>query len=132
MKSSLIFLQSFWIQYYDFVVKNAFVKNDIHIANVEALIFLKALAFINLYKSYTDGVKIDKGEMLKHRNDVFRLALIRQPYNSTAPEKLRQDLLHFIDYAEREKPDISQILKNMNSHDVNLEDILAVLREMIS
>ena len=60
--------------YYGLIQAHHDVREGLWVANATALIPLKAHAWLNLTKSEEEGAKIDSRDIVKHRNDVFRLA----------------------------------------------------------
>lgn len=60
--------------YYDFAVEHSHVVNDIRILNPEAIIVLKALAFMGNLKLKREGLQIDQKNIDKHKRDIYRLA----------------------------------------------------------
>ncbi len=51
--------------YYDFVRKQSSMVNGLHIATIEALICLKAKAFLDLLSLKEEGVRVDKRDIKK-------------------------------------------------------------------
>jgi len=62
--------------YYGHTLKNCIQQEGIMRANTEALICLKASAFLDLKRRKEKGEKIDEKNIKKHKNDVFRLGLL--------------------------------------------------------
>ena len=59
--------------YYHFTIEHSTVYEGIHLANVEALICLKAKAFMDLQNRKNRGDNIDSDKIEKHKKDVIRL-----------------------------------------------------------
>lgn len=62
--------------YYNFTIKFSSMEDDLHIAKTEALICLKAKAFLEMTKRRENGDNIDSNNIQKHKKDIFRLALL--------------------------------------------------------
>lgn len=116
-------------EYYRFTLMHSVIHDGAHIAAIEALICLKALAFLNLTQSKAEGISVDSRDIAKHKNDVFRLgAILSGDARYSLPEQIANDLREFIRRMEDEKPDIRQILKAMRLNDVPLDDILTAIK----
>jgi predicted nucleotidyltransferase len=60
-------------EYYNFTLTHSDIESEVHIANIESLIVLKAKAFNDLSNRKEKGATIDSKNITKHKNDVFRL-----------------------------------------------------------
>lgn len=60
--------------YYNLTVGNSFVSNGLRYAAPLALIALKARAYINLLSDKEAGRQVNTKDIMKHRNDVLKLA----------------------------------------------------------
>jgi len=102
--------------YYQFTVKNSILIEGIHIANAEALICLKAKAYLNLRKAKDEGKQINSDDIKKHKNDVLRLALMINPDETIdIPESIRNDMEEFIEKVQDELPH-DDFLKRINAN----------------
>ena len=84
--------------YYSFTIEHSRNIEDIHIANPEALICLKAKAYIEMLERNEKGEQVDNRDIEKHKKDIFRLvAMLPQDSHFNLPEKLHSYLLilHF-------------------------------------
>lgn len=82
--------------YYRFTMQHSYIDDDIHYANVEALICLKSYAYLRNKQLKNEGVNIHSVDIDKHKNDVFRLLpLLRQDNAITLPEGIHVDLQAF-------------------------------------
>ena len=80
--------------YYDFAVEHSEIVDDIRILKPEALIVLKAVAYLENLRRKEEGVEVDRKDIDKHKKDVYRLAYIfdgseRFEVNDTIKERLR-------------------------------------------
>lgn len=60
--------------YYMMTVQNSFVSNGLRFAGPVALMALKTRAYLNLIKEREEGRQVNTKDILKHRNDVMKLA----------------------------------------------------------
>jgi hypothetical protein len=82
--------------YYHFTLEHSSLTNEIRFANLESLIVLKAKAFIDLSERKTAGEAIDEKNILKHRNDIFRLAvMLTESDNFVLPAEMQDDINEF-------------------------------------
>jgi hypothetical protein len=99
-------------------------EDDLHRANIEALVCLKARAYLDLVKRKEEGEKIEDKHIKKHKADVFRLsALLSGNADFELPESLHTDLQLFSDAVEKELPDPA-IFKSMGLGKINPETLL--------
>ena len=83
--------------YYFFTLEHSYIYHNLHIAKSEALICLKAKAYLNLCESKESGKFVNSGDIVKHKNDVIRLGATLSPESSfNLPESIRNDLTAFI------------------------------------
>lgn len=99
--------------YYRYTFENSYVKDDVHIARTNALICLKAKAFLDILGRMERGEEISKKNLRKHKTDVFRLAvmLTGEDYFKL-PDSLKKDLYLFNDVVKDDLPD-KAIFKEM-------------------
>ncbi len=82
--------------YYAFTIEHSRNIEDIHIANPEALICLKAKAYTEMLDRKSEGEQVDNRDIEKHKKDVFRLvAMLPQDSHFQLPEKLKNDMGDF-------------------------------------
>ena len=91
--------------YYNYTLQHSIVEDGVHIASIEALICLKAKAFLNMSMRKADGEKIDEKNIRKHKTDVFRMAVMLTAENVfELPESIRADLQDFTNRIKGELP----------------------------
>lgn len=82
--------------YYYFTLEHSDLINNIQLANIESLIALKAKAFLDLSERKTEGEAIDEKDIRKHKNDIFRLAImLTETDNFVLPEEIQTDISDF-------------------------------------
>lgn len=78
--------------------------NSITIIDETLLIPFKARAYLDLTARLEAGGNVDRKDIKKHRNDVFRLAqLLPMDVSVVLPEPVRRDLRTFVDSAQAEE-----------------------------
>lgn len=83
-------------EYYNFTLEHSNMEDEVHIANVESLIALKAKAFNDLSDRKAKGESIDSKNIMKHKNDVFRLVtMLGEADNYTLSPGIFLDLTLF-------------------------------------
>jgi hypothetical protein len=99
--------------YYNYILYQSIVENEVHIANKEALICLKAKAFIDMSERKAQGEVIDKKNIKKHKNDIFRLAITLAPDDVfEVPETIKNDIQTFANFIADDLPG-KELFKSM-------------------
>ena len=92
--------------YYNFTINNTTQHEGLRLAEPQALICLKAFAYINMIVQMEKGEKIDEKNIRKHRSDVFRLMLLLPGDRAYAiPEVIQGDLKRFVEVIGTDLPD---------------------------
>ncbi|RTY97111.1 hypothetical protein EKM02_14245 [Flavobacterium sp. RSP49] len=113
--------------YYNFTIQHSQLDNGIHLANTEALIGLKAKAFLDYKTRKENGEKIDEKQLRKHKMDIFRLLLLLTPEdNFTIAESIKSDIANFAEVVKDDLPD-KQIFKEMGAGNVDVEELFGLL-----
>lgn len=113
--------------YYNFTIEHSQLDNGINLANTEALIGLKAKAFLDYKTRKENGEKIDERQLRKHKMDVFRLLLLLTPEdNFTIPPSIKTDIENFAEAVKNDLPD-KQIFKEMGAGNVNVDELYKLL-----
>lgn len=117
-------------EYYNFTTKNSQLSGDIHLANTEVLISLKAKAFLDYKTRKDNGEKIDDRQLRKHKTDVFRLLLLLSPETRfTIPQAIKTDLQAFVEAVKDDLPD-KQIFKEMGAGNIDVQSLYKILLEI--
>ena len=96
-------------------------------ANTEALIGLKAKAFLDYKIRKENGEKIDEKQLKKHKMDIFRLLLLLTPEdNFTIVGSIKSDIANFAEVVKNDLPD-KQIFKEMGAGNVDVQDLFGQL-----
>jgi hypothetical protein len=113
--------------YYNFTIQHSQFNNGIHLANTEALIGLKAKAFLDYKTRKENGEKIDEKQLRKHKMDIFRLLLLLTPEdNFTIAESIKSDIANFVEVVKDDLPD-KQIFKEMGAGNVVVKELFGLL-----
>jgi hypothetical protein len=109
--------------YYRFTLNHSSVHDQIHIANTEALICLKAKAFLEISDRIAKGSKEDGRQLKKHKADVFRLAvMLSGNIVIELPESIKNDFDAFAKTIANDLPD-KALFKEMGLGNVNVNDL---------
>jgi len=109
--------------YYNYLIEHCTIENDLQRANTEALICLKAKAFLDMVERKARGEKIDDKNIRKHKGDVFRLAVMLAENDVfELPDSIKADLQAFADAIAGDLPD-KAIFKEMGLSSVTVENV---------
>ena len=118
--------------YYHFTIEHSTVYEGIHLANVEALICLKAKAFMDLQNRKNRGDNIDSDKIEKHKKDVIRLtALLSGDSVFKLPESLQKDISDFCGSVQHDLPNID-FMKSAGLGNMNAEDLIVSLKRIMN
>ena len=82
--------------YYSFTLRHSSLVENVHYADVAALICLKAYAYLSNKKLKESGINIHSINIDKHKNDVFRMLPLLPPNTLIElPEAIRADMQMF-------------------------------------
>ena len=115
--------------YYDYLMTHFDVIDGIRYASADALVCLKALAYLNLTADKQDGKMVNDDDIKKHRRDVIMAAAYlpagEQYKVGESIRKMLDEFLLAMDYAS-----VRQSLKDsLSIDDVVLDGVLAVLTD---
>ena len=109
--------------YYKYTIAHSSYKDALRIANIDALICLKAKAYLDLVKRKKNGEEIPEKDIRKHKLDIFRLAvLLTAEDNFYLPDSLKEDMQEFTDLISVELPD-NAIFKEMGLGTIDVEKL---------
>lgn len=116
--------------YYELTLKHSHVMDSVRIAKPEALICLKALAFLNLTQKKENGGQVNSDDIKTHKYDVFRLTAILSGDESFAlPAIIASDLRSFLNKMAGEENNCKQVLAAMGAPVLELNTIIDKLRQ---
>lgn len=100
-------------EYYKYMIEHSTFENGLHRANIEALVCLKAKAYLEIRERIENGSKEDSKQLKKHKADVFRLlVLLTQESEFELPKIIQTDINQFSAFTESDLPD-KAIFKEM-------------------
>lgn len=115
-------------EYYAFTLANCEKVHDLHRANTEALICLKARAFLDMKERKEKGEKVEEKHIKKHKADVFRLgALLTAGDTFELPGTIRNDLSLFATSVASELPD-KAIFKEMEMPGIDVFKLFETIK----
>lgn len=115
-------------EYYQLTISNSKIMDGLHIAGEEALLCLKAKAYLELTERKAKGEKVDSKDIKKHSNDVFKIAVTIAPEPIDLPPGIRADLSQYISQITAEAPEIKDVLKQVNITNTSLEEVLTLIK----
>jgi hypothetical protein len=115
--------------YYNYTIRHSSAVDGLHRADLEALICLKARAFLDLVDRKAQGETIDEKDIKKHKHDVFRLAaMLAASARFVLPGAMRSDMLAFADRTRHNLPD-NVILRVMKAPNLEMDALYEQLCE---
>jgi hypothetical protein len=117
-------------EYYKFTINNSRIEAGAHFAGTEALICLKAKAFLDLTQRKSKGEDVDGRSIRKHKTDIFRLAvLLPSEHQVELPDRIKNDLKSFVDSISEELPD-KAIFKQMGMGAIDVEQVFLQIKSI--
>ena len=115
--------------YYQFTLANTQQVDELPVASAEALIALKASAYLNMLQRKAAGYQIDSKHIRKHKNDVLRLVVILAADSKVkCPNKIKADISQYIQLMTEEQPDVKAMFKEMGLDALEPDELLAQLQ----
>jgi len=110
--------------FYYFILEHSTLEKGLHRANTEALICLKAKAYLEIAARINQGSQEDSRQLRKHKGDVFRLAVMLQEDESfKLPMEIKEQLQGFTDNIASDLPG-KEMFRDMGISKVDPEDVL--------
>jgi hypothetical protein len=115
--------------YYNYIIEHSTIEGSLHLANIEALICLKAKAFLEIKERIGRGSAEDSKHLRKHKADVFRLTIMLTPESDfPLPDVIRADIDQFAGLIAGDLPDRA-IFKEMGLGNIDPEIVLEQLKK---
>lgn len=115
-------------EYYDFLHEHKTTLHGLSIVDVQGLIPLKAMAWLNLTEQKDKGENISSYNIKKHRSDILRLQQLLIPGDVIpVPDSIRSDMGKFL--TELEKATDLNMQNFGFGRETTLEDVTTVLRK---
>jgi hypothetical protein len=116
-------------EYYQFTISHSILEEGLHRANTEALICLKAKAFLDMHARKEKGEELDEKHIRKHKTDVFRLVLLLTPETVLdLPGTIKTDMQEFVNTVKDNLP-AQSIFKEMGVANI---DAIALLHQLVN
>ena len=117
--------------YYDFAVNHSEIVDDIRILKPEALIVLKAVAFLENQRRKEKGESVDQRDIDKHKKDVYRLAyLFDGSERFEVNDKIKEQLKAFVSEIEKSPIDGKNMFRGQRIPAMGMPDFTKLLRNM--
>lgn len=106
-------------EYYEFIQTNRIQIDGLSLLSTEALIVLKAKAWLDLSERKHNGEHVDSKNIKKHKNDVCRLfASIAETSQLTVPVGIQSEMRDFVTKMQDEEIDLAAMRIPISMHDV--------------
>ena len=115
--------------YYSYTISHSILQDGIHIANFEALICLKAKAYIDLRTRKEAGdTNVDHDDIDKHKKDIFRLApMIPSGAHYDLPAEIAADMAQYFRMVADDLPN-EDFLRAAGLGAMTIDGLLNVLK----
>ena len=111
--------------YYRFMIEGRIEVDGVSLLDADHLIPFKAKAHLDLGRRKQAGEHVNKRDLIKHKNDIFRLYSIIEPEKKIPlPESIRVDMSRFLEEMESE----AIALNMFGLAGTNKQEVLSVLR----
>ena len=105
--------------YYHYIIEHSKLEDGLHYAKIEALICLKAKAFLEIKERIENGSKEDVKHLRKHKSDVFRLTVMLTPEAEFyLPNTIQDHINQFAEWMVDDLPD-KAVFKEMGLNNVD-------------
>jgi len=109
--------------FYHYMIKHSVINEGLRLANIDALICLKAKAYLEITERIANGGKEDKKHLRKHKGDVFRLAVMLTNKDVFELDgRIKTEMQVFADLIADDLPD-KIIFKNMGLEKINSKEV---------
>lgn len=109
--------------FYHYMLEHSVMDNGLHLANIEALICLKARAYHEIAERIAQGSKEDSKQLRKHKGDVFRLAVMLTENDMfELPENIKTQMQSFADTISDDLPG-KELFKTMGLDTIDPQNV---------
>lgn len=110
-------------EYYNYTIEHSKVDDGLNIANPEALICLKAKAFLDMTEQKAQGKDVDSKNIRKHKTDIFRMAtMLSSDDEFDIPDSIKSDILNFANKVKDDLPD-KKMFKDLGIPNMDVDDL---------
>jgi hypothetical protein len=116
-------------EYYNFIIGHSQLVDGLHLANIEALICLKIVAYLEIKSRLENGSQEDSKHLKKHKADIFRLAVLLAANDKfELPLSIKNHVKLFTEAIEGELPEKS-IFKEMGLGKIDMSLVFEQLKQ---
>ena len=118
-------------EYYNQVIENSVIEDDVRIANPLSLLCLKVKAFLNLTEEKKTNPNVRSSDIKKHRDDVFKLLAMRiDPFTPIElSATMKNELIAFVRMMEASLPNQS-LRDSLQRTDNDIRGFLDIMKEI--
>jgi len=114
--------------YYHYAVGHTKEINGISVLNKEAIIILKAKAYLNNLFRKQNGQAVHQDDIDKHKKDIYRVSyLLSDEETFDVSENIKNDLREFLDKIKVSPINTKAISKYMNLAEISMEELEQLL-----
>lgn len=89
--------------YYHYATSHTVILDNLNFVNKDAIVVLKAIAYINNSKRKAEGEQVKSEDITKHKNDIFRIVTtFTESDRYEIPEAIKNDLRTFLEMVEKD------------------------------
>ena len=117
--------------YYDFAISHSVIVDEIRILKEEALIVLKAVAFMENMRRKEDGLNVDQKNIDKHKKDIYRLAyLFDGTERFVVNDIIKTQLRDFVAEVEKNPIDGKNMFRGQGLQPMSMKDFISLLKNI--
>lgn len=117
--------------YYTYAIRHTREVEGIQVLDKDALIVLKAKAFLNNLQRKLSGQEVHQGDIDKHKKDIYRMTyLLAEDERFEVSENIKTDLREFLASLQNNPINTEAIAKYMNLPELSLTDFKALLNKV--
>ena len=111
--------------YYELLLKGRKVIDDVSVLKPTYILVFKAKAWLDLSNKKQQGFSVKNKDILKHRNDIIRIASEFKLELCPLPKEIKEDMVEFINHFHINNLD----LMNLGIHGLHEEEIVRLLKD---
>jgi hypothetical protein len=116
-------------EYYNYLIQQSQFDDGLCFANIEALICLKVIAFLEIKERIENGSREDSKQLKKHKADIFRLAVLLSPdAEFILPMAIQDNFNQFVEKIREDLPD-KAIFKEMGLGRIDANRVFEQLKK---
>jgi hypothetical protein len=116
-------------EYYNYLIQQSQFDDGLCFANIEALICLKVIAFLEIKERIENGSSEDSKQLKKHKADIFRLAVLLAPdAEFILPVAIKDNFNQFVEKIREDLPD-KAIFKEMGLGRIDANRVFEQLKK---